>query len=268
MPAEEHRTLRRADGHYTIIANDALRDSRLSYRARGILAAALSHGSGFTLTRAWIDSHGTEGRDAITAAIGELRELGYVQDGFAGGHASIGRKLTWTDHPGAAPAGTRATENTCDEKHVARETRATCFQGHSKKTNVQEEQSLRRPMEEAPQAAQSPAPSKARSTKPTDPARTAQLPANLLPEDLADCHDLIRDWWSVKSKGRTSVALQRACTMLRAYSPAERAAMLSTAIVGGHQGLYPPKVQTPNRNATTNQRSAADWNALNGVSLY
>ena len=267
MPAEEHRTLRRADGHYTIVANDALRDSRLSYRARGILAAALSHGDGFTLTRAWIDSHGTEGRDAITAAIAELRELGYVQDGFAGGHASIGRKLTWTDHPDHVALETRATENTCDEKHVARETRATCFQGHTKKTNSQEDQSSKKTKKEAPALAPVPDPPK-QPQKTRDPAATRTLPAHLLPPDLADCHDLFLDWWSVKTKGRSSVALQRACNMLKAYSPAERTAILSTAIMGHHQGLYPPKVQLPTRNNGHRTMSTADWDALDRVALF
>ena len=102
----------------------------------------------------------------------------------------------------------------------------------------------------------------------TDPARSRDLPAHLLPPDLADCHDLLRDWWSVKAKGRSSVALQRACNMLRAYSPAERTEVLSTAVVGGHQGLYPPKGHMPTRNNGHRTMSTADWDALDRVALF
>ena len=70
---------RAATDHFTQIANEALRDPRLSYRAKGILAAALTHEAGFSFGRSWIDSHGTEGRDAITTAIAELKALGYCR---------------------------------------------------------------------------------------------------------------------------------------------------------------------------------------------
>ena len=70
---------RTATDRFTQIANEALRDPRLSYRAKGILAAALTHEAGFSFGRPWIDSHGTEGRDAITTAIAELKALGYCR---------------------------------------------------------------------------------------------------------------------------------------------------------------------------------------------
>ena len=49
---------------FTMILNEAIRDSRLSWRAKGILAGCLSHDSGFKFNKAWILNHGTEGRDA------------------------------------------------------------------------------------------------------------------------------------------------------------------------------------------------------------
>lgn len=56
----------------------ALLDPRLSYRAKGILAAALTYDPSFgcVLTRPWIDNHGTEGREAISSALAELRDRG------------------------------------------------------------------------------------------------------------------------------------------------------------------------------------------------
>lgn len=136
---------RLADGRFTVLSNAALRDERLSYRARGILAAALSHADGFDLTRRWIDTHGTEGRDAITSAIGELRRLGYVRDLFTGGRA-LSRRLLWSDQPlpeasdGPVRLETRCTENPSNGKPVALETRGTGNPSHNKKTNFQEDQ--------------------------------------------------------------------------------------------------------------------------------
>lgn len=90
---------RKADGHFTTIANEALRDPRLSYRAKGILASCLTHSHEFWLSRQWIDSHGSEGRDAITTAINELRTYGYVHDEYVQEGSMPRRRMVWTDHP-------------------------------------------------------------------------------------------------------------------------------------------------------------------------
>lgn len=65
---------------FTVILNSALRDSRMSHRARGILCACLSHAENFRFNRDWIVSNGTEGRDAVISALKELRELGYLEN--------------------------------------------------------------------------------------------------------------------------------------------------------------------------------------------
>ena len=62
---------------FTQIANTALRDTRLSFRARGILAMVLSHSGEWTAPARWIVQQGTEGRDAIQKALNELTEFGY-----------------------------------------------------------------------------------------------------------------------------------------------------------------------------------------------
>lgn len=67
-----------AGSNFTIVLNDALRDKRLSYKAKGILAVCLSHARTFRFTRAWIIEHGTEGRDAVLSGLSELRSLGYL----------------------------------------------------------------------------------------------------------------------------------------------------------------------------------------------
>jgi hypothetical protein len=60
------------------IANSALRDVRLSFRARGILAMILSQSGEWQASRDWIVTKSSvEGRDAIQRALNELTDLGY-----------------------------------------------------------------------------------------------------------------------------------------------------------------------------------------------
>jgi len=86
--------------NFTIILNDAIRDSRLSWRAKGILAGCLSHNRNFLFNKAWIIQHGTEGRDAVSSALGELRALGYLEGRVDRCKASgrvIGERLIFRD---------------------------------------------------------------------------------------------------------------------------------------------------------------------------
>jgi hypothetical protein len=86
---------------FTIVLNDALRDKRLSYKAKGILAACLSHTNSFRFTRAWIIEHGTDGRDAVLSGLSELRSLGYLLNVKSRNPAGqiVGEHYSVTDRP-------------------------------------------------------------------------------------------------------------------------------------------------------------------------
>jgi hypothetical protein len=111
-----------AGSNFTIVLNDALRDKRLSYKAKGILAACLSHKNSFRFTRAWIIEHGTDGRDAVLSGLSELRSLGYLLNVKSRNPAGqiVGEHYSVTDRPdlieeapvmGAGEAATSALEN-------------------------------------------------------------------------------------------------------------------------------------------------------------
>lgn len=60
------------------IANEALRDKRLSFKARGVLAMVMSHSGEWNATARWLESQSDkDGRESIQSALNELNELGY-----------------------------------------------------------------------------------------------------------------------------------------------------------------------------------------------
>lgn len=63
---------------YTVIADAALRDSRLSFRATGVLAYLLSLPDGSEVSARRLADTKSEGRDAILRALDELQMAGYL----------------------------------------------------------------------------------------------------------------------------------------------------------------------------------------------
>lgn len=63
---------------YLIIANSTIRDIRLTFRARGVLAFVLSWPDGHRMTSSDIAQWGVEGREAVRTAFRELETAGYL----------------------------------------------------------------------------------------------------------------------------------------------------------------------------------------------
>ena len=69
----------RVESNFSVISNAVIRDSRLSYRARGILLEVLSRPDNWRVSADSLARSGNEGRHAILTALKELRETGYMK---------------------------------------------------------------------------------------------------------------------------------------------------------------------------------------------
>ncbi|MDT2797581.1 helix-turn-helix domain-containing protein [Enterococcus cecorum] len=67
------------NSHFTILSNEVLRDSRLSYKARGLLAYMLSFSEDWIFyKKKLIDDSNRDGRDSVNTGLKELINYGYL----------------------------------------------------------------------------------------------------------------------------------------------------------------------------------------------
>lgn len=69
----------RPTANFTVIPNAAIRDQRLSWKARGLLVYLLSMPDNWRTNTTQLRGAGIDGRDAIRAGLTELEEAGYLQ---------------------------------------------------------------------------------------------------------------------------------------------------------------------------------------------
>ena len=77
-----------------------------------------------------------------------------------------------------------------------------------------------------------------------DPNRLKVLPTSSVPPDLADCSELLVEFWSVKKGTRSSQVLKRITNKLRQWTPQQRQEALERAIASGWGDVFQPKKQT------------------------
>ncbi|MFE1988322.1 hypothetical protein [Streptomyces mirabilis] len=105
-----------AGDQFTQVANGLFRDSRISYRAKGIFGYISTHRNGWLVTIAALVALGPDGRDAVRAGLNELEKCGYlVRDRVRRPNGTLGEIVySITDRPAApdvpliAPASAHA----------------------------------------------------------------------------------------------------------------------------------------------------------------
>jgi hypothetical protein len=113
------------DDNFTIISNDWLRDERLSFKARGLLAYIESHTIEWQISVTWLAGHSVEGKEALRSAIAELELYGYLkreQENIGGRFGEV-KWITQdpvTDYPLAEnpSAENRPLKKTIDKKTI------------------------------------------------------------------------------------------------------------------------------------------------------
>lgn len=125
------------DSHFTTIPNAWLRDGRISLKARGLLSLVLSHRVGWQISVASLAKQNPEGKSAITAAIKELEEYGYLErrrshgpDGKFNGYDYLLRSEPFADNrqpvsdypsTGYPSTGYPSTDNQPPKKTISQE---------------------------------------------------------------------------------------------------------------------------------------------------
>jgi len=79
----------------------------------------------------------------------------------------------------------------------------------------------------------------------------------LIPNDLLDCDQLLREFWSVKKGVRSERVFHRVINKLREWTPAVRRSALEAAANAGWPDIYEPR-----QPGARQQQQGTDWDAL------
>ena len=90
-----------------------------------------------------------------------------------------------------------------------------------------------------------------------DPYEKKTLGDDLIPNDLLDCDQLLREFWSVKKGVRSERVFHRVINKLREWTPAVRRSALEAAANAGWPDVYEPR-----QSGGRQQQQATDWDAL------
>ena len=131
------RLIKQDRGNYTNISNRLIRDSRLSWKARGIFAYLWSQADEWDFYVSEVAKHATDGRDALRSGLKELEKYGYLTRKPSSGTGGQFDGMSWvlTDKPAESAENTvdgetrqnaqKSVENPLDGKAVGRGTRWT-----------------------------------------------------------------------------------------------------------------------------------------------
>ena len=73
-----------------------------------------------------------------------------------------------------------------------------------------------------------------------DPFKSKAISADLVPDDLLDCQQLLPEFWAVKKGTRSEGVWKRVCGKLRGWTPEQRREALERAIASGWGDVFEP----------------------------
>ena len=82
------------------------------------------------------------------------------------------------------------------------------------------------------------------TTVSNDPFANPIITANLIPDDLSQCANLIIEWWPVRHRKKATCSkkvAERIFDKLRTFTPKDRKTALEGAIAGGWMNIYDVK---------------------------
>ncbi|MHB8388805.1 MAG: hypothetical protein ACYDBH_04380 [Acidobacteriaceae bacterium] len=204
----------RPERQYTSLRNEVARDSRVSYRARGVLVRLLSNADGFPMTASDLAREGREGRGAMLTALRELREAGYIRTTKK--QDEHGRWSTQTfvyDTP--QPTGVQKPDSGFPD--VGSPDVGFLDAIENKQKNTQKNKQTEHPSEKERSATRS-AEASGVERKPLNPANQEAVASGPLPEHWT----LPRDWeaWAHTARPDLTGDLQRIAATFKAYGTA------------------------------------------------
>ena len=94
--------------------------------------------------------------------------------------------------------------------------------------------------------------------KKKDPYSVRHLPDTVsVPDEILDCDELLREFWSVKKGARSERVWNRLCNKLVVWTPEERRKALEASITNGWGDVFEPR---PERSAP--RKTETDWDAV------
>ena len=100
-----------------------------------------------------------------------------------------------------------------------------------------------------------------------DPLRLKRLPEEAVPTDLADCAELLAEFWACKKGTRSARVFTRVCNKLRAWSPEDRKRSIESSINNGWGDVFEPRRRAETASAPR-QWTDEQWSALDTASLF
>lgn len=124
----------KVESQFSVIANAALQDSRLSYEATGLLAMMLSLPDDWEIHKTWLQNQKVKcGRDKLTNMMKELVETGYVRKVVKQDESGRLDGVDWLVYGEAVQLENRTTEKPSNGKPVT-----------TKETSIQKKQETKR----------------------------------------------------------------------------------------------------------------------------